>query len=50
MQASAKCAECGRVFDLTNRQHAIEWEMGHDCETDEEIYVPWEFTRSLFRN
>lgn len=26
------CAECGRVFDLTDETDAEEWAYGHDCE------------------
>jgi hypothetical protein len=29
---NAKCAECGRVFDLTDEEQAEEWAYGHDCE------------------
>lgn len=29
-----KCAECGRVFDLTVDVDASEWAYGHDCEVD----------------
>ena len=49
MKTKAKCVECGRVFDLLDREQATEWEMGHDCEPDDDTYIPWEFTRSLFR-
>lgn len=28
-----KCAECGRVFDLLDKDDAEEWTYGHDCET-----------------
>lgn len=27
-----KCAECGRIFDLTDDGDATEWTYGHDCE------------------
>jgi len=27
-----KCAECGRVFDLSNESESAEWHYGHDCE------------------
>lgn len=27
-----RCAECGRVFDLTDDTDAAEWSTGHDCE------------------
>lgn len=27
-----KCAECNRVFDLTDEAEAEEWAYGHDCE------------------
>jgi hypothetical protein len=30
----AKCAECGRVFDLLDEIDADEWSYGHDCEVD----------------
>jgi hypothetical protein len=29
---TATCAECGRVFDLTDEDDANEWYHGHDCE------------------
>jgi hypothetical protein len=29
---SARCAECRRVFDLTDADVASEWYYGHDCE------------------
>lgn len=29
---SARCPECGRVFDLTDPTDADEWVHGHDCE------------------
>lgn len=29
---SAKCVECGRVFDLLDPTDADEWANGHDCE------------------
>ena len=29
----AKCVECDRVFDLSNRQDSQEWAYGHDCES-----------------
>lgn len=32
IQSSAKCAECGRVFDLFDEDEANEWHYGHDCE------------------
>jgi hypothetical protein len=28
----ATCAECGRVFDLSDESEADEWFSGHDCE------------------
>lgn len=28
----ARCAECGRVFDLADEDDAAEWSYGHDCE------------------
>jgi hypothetical protein len=30
----AKCGECGRVFDLLNKNDALEWTFGHDCEAN----------------
>lgn len=32
---SAKCPECGRVFDLLDETDAEEWAYGHDCEVAE---------------
>ena len=32
---TAKCPECGRVFDLLDEDDANEWAYGHDCEGDE---------------
>ena len=29
---TAKCLECGRLFDLANEDDASEWLYGHDCE------------------
>lgn len=29
---SARCRECGRVFDLADETDAAEWSYGHDCE------------------
>jgi hypothetical protein len=29
---TATCPECGRVFDLMDREDAEEWHYGHDCE------------------
>ena len=26
------CPECGRVFDLLDKEEAGEWYYGHDCE------------------
>lgn len=26
------CPECGRTFDLTDHDDAVEWAFGHDCE------------------
>ena len=26
------CPECGRVFDLTDKNDSEEWGFGHDCE------------------
>jgi len=31
-ESSVRCPECGRVFDLTNKNDANEWSFGHDCE------------------
>lgn len=28
----SQCAECGRVFDLTEEEDASEFYYGHDCE------------------
>lgn len=30
----ARCAECGRVFDLLDETDAAEWTYGHDCEEE----------------
>lgn len=32
---TARCSECGRVFDLTDEEDAQEWHYGHDCEETE---------------
>jgi hypothetical protein len=32
---TAKCPECGRVFDLLDEDDANEWAYGHDCEVEE---------------
>lgn len=32
--ATAKCVECGRVFDLLDENDANEWFYGHDCEDE----------------
>ena len=32
VQTKAKCAECGRVFDLLDEEEASEFYYGHDCE------------------
>lgn len=29
-----KCAECGKVFDLTIQEQADEFAFGHDCESE----------------
>lgn len=29
---TAKCPECGRVFDLLDEKDVAEYECGHDCE------------------
>jgi phage terminase large subunit GpA-like protein len=29
-----RCAECGRIFDLFDEQHAAEVYFGHDCEEE----------------
>jgi DNA-directed RNA polymerase subunit RPC12/RpoP len=26
------CIECGRKFDMSNKEQANEWHYGHDCE------------------
>lgn len=31
MRTSAKCGECGRIFDLLDEDDAQEWSYGHDC-------------------
>jgi hypothetical protein len=31
---TAKCPECGRVFDLLDETDADEWFYGHDCEEE----------------
>ncbi len=33
--AQAKCVECQRVFDLTDKTEADEWFYGHDCEVNQ---------------
>ena len=35
MKTQAKCAECPRVFDLTEEEDAEEFYYGHDCEPGE---------------
>jgi hypothetical protein len=32
IRTKAQCAECARVFDLTNEDDANEFYYGHDCE------------------
>ena len=32
LNSRAECVECGRVFDLTDLDDAIEFYYGHDCE------------------
>jgi len=32
IQTKARCAECGRIFDLMDEDDAAEWAYGHDCE------------------
>ena len=32
IKLTARCVECGRVFDLTDTDDANEWGYGHDCE------------------
>lgn len=32
--ATAKCVECGRVFDLSDEADTDEWFYGHDCEDE----------------
>ena len=34
IESSARCPECGRVFDLFDETDAAEWYYGHDCECD----------------
>ena len=36
LQTCAKCAECGRVFDLLDEEEASEWFYGHDCEVTDD--------------
>lgn len=31
---TAKCPECGRVFDLLDETDLEEWMTGHDCESE----------------
>jgi len=33
LPVTAKCFECGRVFDLLDEDDANEWYYGHDCES-----------------
>ena len=35
MTFTAKCPECGRVFDMLDATDAQEWGYGHDCEPPE---------------
>lgn len=35
MTFTAKCPECGRVFDMFDDEDAQEWAYGHDCEQEE---------------
>jgi len=32
LYTTARCMECGRVFDLLHEGDAEEWFYGHDCE------------------
>jgi len=32
----ARCAECGRVFDLLDEEQASEFYFGHDCEATDD--------------
>ena len=32
LQTRARCAECGRVFDLLDEEESSEWFYGHECE------------------
>ena len=32
LKALEKCRECGRIFDLTDREDAEDFYYGHDCE------------------
>ena len=32
VNTTAKCHECGRIFDLLDDSQAEEWHYGHDCE------------------
>jgi len=33
-QSTARCLECGRVFDLFDETDAAEFFFGHDCEEE----------------
>jgi hypothetical protein len=34
IKSQVRCAECSRVFDLTNEDDANEFYYGHDCEVE----------------
>lgn len=34
VETTARCPECGRVFDLMDEDDAGEWYYGHDCEVE----------------
>lgn len=36
IQTRARCAECGRVFDLLDDDDANEYYNGHDCEESDD--------------
>jgi hypothetical protein len=35
LQTVTQCAECDRVFDLTDADQAMEFYYGHECEEQE---------------
>ena len=36
LRITARCGECGRVFDLLDEEQAEEWFYGHDCEESDD--------------